>query len=147
MRSEMRSAAMALVEDRRETFEPPHADDEVKARLGEALRRIGPPRSLRFSGEWNDGGGRAVFEARFAPATRTRLFLNTCSVALVLLFAATAWVFYSGETAALKVSLLLFTGLTVFMFPLVVTALGTARQAEESRIRGAIRRALDIEAT
>lgn len=146
MASELRSAAKALVEDRRETFEAPHQLGDAKARLAQALDELGAPRAVRFTGTWKVERGHDVFEASFAPTPRTRLFLKSVSLGLVLLFAASAWMLYSGpERPTARFLVLLLTALAAIGFPFVVAALGSARQAEESRIRRAIRRVLGIE--
>lgn len=143
MPSEVRRAAKALVESRSERFETLHPLEASRARLERELGALGKPGAVVFAGKWKTEDGREVYEASFAPPRRIRWLLQSSSVVLALLIASSAWVLYSREEGStLKFLLPLFTALSVFALPLVVTMLASNREAEESRIRRAIRRAL-----
>ncbi len=142
MRSEMRRSAHALVERRVERFESLHPPAQSRERLAGALARLGPARAVDFSGSWSTVDGREVYEAAFAPPARVRWYLQSSSIVLVLLMAASAWLLYAGAPGALRFLVPLFTALSIFAFPLVVTMLGSQREAEESRIVRAIAHAL-----
>jgi hypothetical protein len=85
-------------------------------------------------------------DVRFAPAPRTRRFLQASSIVLMLLIATSAWVFIApGEDRSVRFLVPLFAVLGILAFPFVAVALGSRREAEEARIRRAIRRALTDE--
>ncbi len=143
MASEMRRAAQALVASRRETFETAHALDSAQRRLERSLAELPAPRAVRYRGEWKSVAGRPVFEASFEPTARARRFLNAASVVLGLLVLASAWAIWApGENPVMKFLVPLSTALAILAFPLVVAALASHREAEESRIARAIKRAL-----
>ena len=142
--SEVRRAAKSLMERRVETFGTLHPLEPSRARLEREFAALGSPRSVVFAGRWTQRDGREVYEATFAPQRRTRWFLNAMSIVLSSLVASSAWVLYAAEEGApLKFLLPLGTVLSVFAFPLVVAMLASHREADESRIRRAIRRALE----
>jgi hypothetical protein len=139
--SEARRAARALIEQRVERFESRHATDVSKARLEAALARARPTGRVVFTPHWIVEDGRAVLEAGFAPPPRIDTILKATSIAMVLLVAATAWAFVeAGEALAWMLGL--STCFMVLGLPFVFVALGSNREAEESRIRRAIRAAL-----
>jgi len=147
MPSEMRRAARALVESRVETFAPESAPGPARERLERALERVGPPRAFVLAGRWSEREGRPVYDATFDPAPGTRRFLNGLSAVLVGLVAASAWALASeGAPAAARFLLPLAAGLGIVAMPLVVIGVATRREAEESRVRRAIRAALEEEA-
>jgi hypothetical protein len=143
MASEMRRTAAALVEHRRETFESRHPLEPSRARLARNLdaARVAP--GERFIVRWREEGGRAWLDAEFPPPAATLRFLRVASLAMVLLVAGSAWAMLNGEEGdALRFLLPLSTVFLVLAFPFVALALGSRREAEESRIRKAIRDAL-----
>jgi hypothetical protein len=147
MPSEMRRAARALVESRVETFASPSAGEPARERVERALARVGSPRAFVFAGRWSERDGQAVYEAAFDPAPGTQRFLNGLSAALMALIAASAWVLVSGSAPpAARFLLPFFTGLAIIGMPLAVIAVATRREAEESRVRRAIRGALEEDA-
>jgi len=146
MPSEMRRAARALVESRVESFAPPSAPGPTRERLERALARVGPPRAFVFAGRWSEHEGQPVYEATFDPAPGTRRFLHALSALLVALVAASAWALASASASpAARFLLPFFTGLAIVAMPLAVIAVATRREAEESRVRRAIRTALEEE--
>jgi hypothetical protein len=147
MPSEMRRAAKALVESRVETFDSASALEPARGRVDRALARLGKPRAFVFAGRWSERDGQAVYEALFEPAPGTQRFLQGLSAALVALVAASTWALVSGSAPpAARFLLPFFTGLAVVAMPLAVIAVATRREAEESRVRRAIRAALEEEA-
>jgi len=147
MPSEMRRAAKALVESRVETFEPPSAPGPARERVAHALARLGAPRSFVFAGGWSERDGKAVYEATFEPTPGTQRFLHGLSALLAALIAASAWALASGGASpAVRFLLPFVTLLAIVAMPLAVIAVATRREAEESRVRRAIRAALEEEA-
>ena len=145
MPSEMRRLAKALVETREESYVSRHALEQSKTRLEAALASL-DAKALRFERSWRSDAGRVSLEVRFAPAPRTRWFLQASSVVLMLLIASSAWAFIApGEDQSARFLLPLAAVLGILAFPFVVVALGSQREAEEARIRRAIRRALTDE--
>jgi hypothetical protein len=146
MPSEMRRAARALVESRVETFASPSAAGPARERLERALAHAGTPRAFVFAGRWAEREGGAVYEASFDPAPGTQRFLGGLSALLVALIAASAWALASeGASPAARFLLPFLTGLAIVAMPIAVIAVATRREAEESRVRRAIRAALEEE--
>ena len=143
MPSELRRVARALVERRTERFESRHSREESIARLQPALAALGLKGATQFHGDWKVEDGKVHLEAQFAPARSTRQFLNTSSLALTLLLAAGAWaLLWPQEDRSIQFLLPLAAVFAILAFPFVAAALGAQREAEEARIRRAIRKAL-----
>jgi hypothetical protein len=143
--SEARRAARALVERRTERFESRYGIEESRRRVEAALGTTSPRRVV-FAPSWREESGRAVLEATFSPPARTQRFLSVTSVVMTLLVAASAWALLApGADAALRWLLPLSTAFAILALPFVFVALGSQRLAEESRIRKAIRVALQDE--
>ena len=141
--SEARRAAKALVARRTERFESRHGAEDSRARLDAALARANPEGRVVFEPVWTSEEGRTILEARFSPPARTARFLKFTSLVMVLLIAACAWALASKEAGeALRWLLPLSTAFTILALPFVFVALGSQREAEEGRIRKAIRVAL-----
>ena len=141
--SEARRAARALVERRTERFESRYGMEESRRRLESGLANSPPPGRVVFERTWQEEAGRPILEARFSPPARTQRFLTGASVAMTLLIAASAWALFApGTDAALRWLLPLSTAFAILALPFVFVALGSQREAEESRIRKAIRVAL-----
>jgi hypothetical protein len=143
MTSELRRVARALVEHRTERFESRHSREESIARLEPALAALGLKGATRFHGDWKVEHGKVHLEAQFAPARRTRRFLNTSSLVLTLLLAAGAWALLGTQAdRSIRFLVPLAAVFAILAFPFVAAALGSQREAEEARIRKAIRKAL-----
>jgi len=139
--SELKRAARALVEVRSERFESRHGLEESKARLADALGRARAEGRSVFTPAWSADGGRTVLEARFAPPATTLRVLKALSVGLAIAVAASAWAIATQE-GAVQFLLPLSTALAMLAVPFVALGLGSQREAEEARIRKAIRVAL-----
>ena len=143
MPSELRRVAKALVERRTERFESRHSRSESVARLELALAALGLKGAARFHADWKVEHGKVILEAEFAPARRTRQFLNAASLTLTLLLVAGAWaLLWPQENRSVQFLLPLAAVLAILAFPFIAAALGSQREAEEARIRSAIRKAL-----
>jgi hypothetical protein len=140
--SEMKRAARALVERRVERFESRHSMPESKARVDAAIARLQLSGASQFRAAWSEEQGKAILQAEFLPRARTQSVLTASSIVLSLLLVESAWLIYSTEGGAARFLVPLFTGLSILAFPLVALALSSNREAEESRIRRAIRAAL-----
>ncbi|MDQ3025822.1 MAG: hypothetical protein M3R58_04875 [Pseudomonadota bacterium] len=144
MASETRRAAKALIERRVERFESRHAADESKSRLDRALANVRPEGRVVFTARWDATGPRCVLNAEFAPAPGIQRLLKVTSAAMTALLVASAWIIFTprpeGDAAAFLLPL--FTGLAILALPFAFVALGSNREAEEARIRKAIRAAL-----
>ena len=145
MQSEMRRMARLLVERRSESFASRHSADESQRRLEAALAPL-RARATRFEHGWHVSPEGTTLDAHFSPPPRTRLFLQATSIALAGAIAASAWaLLWPLEEPTLRFLLPIATLLGILGFPFVLVALGAQREAEEARLRQAIRRALSDE--
>lgn len=144
MASETRRAAKALIEHRVERFESRYGADESRSRLESALANARPEGRVVFTPRWELAGPRCVLNAEFVPPPGIQRFLKATSIAMTALLAASAWVIFTPrpDGDALAFLLPLSTGLAILALPFVFVALGSNREAEEARIRKAIRVAL-----
>ncbi|MEO5693239.1 MAG: hypothetical protein ABIQ72_08955 [Usitatibacter sp.] len=140
--SETTRISKALIESRVERFESRHNLEESQQRLAVSLKDARLVVRVVFTQNWKMEGGVTILEARFDPAARTQRFLKTMSIALTLLIIVTVWGAMSSSEPALAWLLPIFTVLVVLAFPFVFVAMGSNREAEEARIRKAIRVAL-----
>jgi hypothetical protein len=142
MASEMRRVARSLVESRSESFASHYPRAESEARVANALAGFAP-RRMRFEAAWKEQPGSLQLEVAFRPARGIDLFLKSMSVVLTLLLASAAWALVSAEEGrALRFLVPMAAVLAILAFPFVVAALGSQREAEESRMRRLIERAL-----
>ena len=140
--SDMRRAARGLVEARSERFESRYPLEESQRRLAAVLAKT-PVKHLRFSSSWQSQGAEAALLAGFAPSPKTQALLKALSIGMALLVAASIWAWTSRESAGSVAFLLpIITVLAVLGFPFLVLGLASHREAEEARIRKAIRVAL-----
>jgi hypothetical protein len=145
--SDMRRAARGLVESRTERFPSAHPLEESQRRLEAALAKASATGRVRFEPRWESGAGPPVLVAAFSPAPRTRSLLNALSLGLALLVAASAWAVLSPDVSGPAAFLVpMITVLAILGFPFLVLAMAWSREAEEARIRKAIRVALLDEA-
>jgi hypothetical protein len=144
MASETRRIAKALVERRIERFESRHPLDASKARLDAAISALDLGGATQFTPEWMVEQGKVRLDAQFAPSRRTHRRLQWTSIALTFLIAGSIWVVAAAreEEGAAAFLLPLFTALGILALPFVAVGLGSQREADEARIRRAIRRAL-----
>jgi hypothetical protein len=141
----MKRAAASLVERRTERFESRHGLAQSQARLATALERARIGHPWPFAAQWSEAGGGAVLEATYEPSAKAKRFLELASLAFVLLAAATGWTLMRSDNAALRFLLPLTLVLLVLGFPFVTLALASQRAAIESRVRRAVRTALQDE--
>src|SRR5687767_12806485 len=137
----MRRAARRLVETRTESFESRHTVEESRRRLDRALDRLS--RSDRaFKSAWSGGDGdAAMLTVTFEPSRHTVRFLKMLSIALAFLVTAAiaAW-FVANDALAWMATI---TAVLAFLgFPLVILGMSSQQDARESRVRRAIRNAL-----
>lgn len=141
----MRRAARRLVEARTESFESRHALAESRRRLDAALAKI-PEAERRFEQRWTGDDARPVLEAGFPPSRRTLGFLQALSVAMAALIGTAIWAFVSSTADNAFAWMAAITAVLAFLgFPFVVLGLASHQDARESRIRRAIRIALQDE--
>jgi hypothetical protein len=140
--SGMRSAAKGLVETRSESFESRHPESESRGRLQEALAGV-RVRQTWLETRWESRDGRTVLVAQFKPSPRTQRFLEALSVGMALLVAASVWALVSREARGSTAFLVpMIAVLAILGFPFLILGLASQREADESRIRKAIRVAL-----
>ena len=142
--SELKRAARALVETRVERFESRHALADSRSRLEGALARIDAAGSSVFTQAWSEHEGRAILEARFAPPPRTQRLLQVLSLGMALAVAVSTWAVATLE-GPMQFMLPLFTALAILALPFVALGLSSQREAVESRLRRAIKVALQDE--
>lgn len=142
----MKRAARALVERRTERFESRHSLAESGVRLDAAIARLKLTGATRFQPTWLSEGGKAILQAEYLPRARTQSVLTACSIVLSLLVLESAWLIYSTDGGTARYLVPMLTGMLILAFPFVALALSSNREAEESRIRRAIRIALLDEA-
>jgi hypothetical protein len=141
----MRRAARRLVETRSETFESRHPLAESRRRLDVALAKM-PAADRAFGQRWSGDEARPLLEATFAPSPRNARFLRMLSIAMSALVGFAVWGFVSSDAAdALAWIAAITTVLAILGFPFVVLGLASHQDARESRIRRAIRNALQDE--
>jgi hypothetical protein len=142
MASEMRRVARSLVESRSESFASRYSRSESEARVAKALAGF-VPRRMRFEAAWKEEPGNLHLEVAFQPARGIDFFLKSMSVVLTLLLASAAWALVSAdEGRAVRFLVPMAAVLAILAFPFAVAALGSQREAEESRMRRLIERAL-----
>ena len=146
MRSEMRRMAAALVETQRQTFATRHPLAESKSRLDAAIASRCPRMSI-VETQWIEDSGGDQVEVRTRPAPGIRRLLAASSIVLTLLIAFSVWiVFTPQESTSARFLVPLATLLAILGFPLVIVGFGSHREAENERLRRAIRHALLDEA-
>ena len=138
--SEMKRAAASLVERRSERFESAHDAVSARARVDAALDRARIPRPWPFEARWSESP--VALEITHSPSRGAKVFLNLASVAFVLLLWSSGWELAKSDSEALRFLLPLATLLLVLAFPFVTLAMASNRAAYESRVRKAVRAAL-----
>ena len=140
--SEITRISKALIESRVERFESRHGLIQSQQRLAASLASARLDKRVVFTPNWKTESSVTILQARFDPAAKTQRFLKTMSIAITLLIIGAVWAAMSSSEPALAWLLPIFTVLVVLAFPFVFVAMGSNREAEESRIRKAIRVAL-----
>lgn len=140
--SETTRTAKALIESHVERFESRHNLEESQQRLATSLKNAHLDGRVAFTPHWKSEGSATILEAAFDPAPKTQRVLKSLSIVITLLILAAVWAAISSSEPALAWLLPIFTVMVVLAFPFVFVAMGSNREAEESRIRKAIRVAL-----
>ena len=153
--SEMRRLARSLVETEHLTLDSRYPRAESIERLRESASALHAELDgehvaitqgkARFEGQWQGGAGDLRLEGRFEPRRATRLALNVMSVAMLLLVAASIWLLAGDGGGAARFLVPLFTLLAVLALPFVFTGMASIAEADRSRIRKALRVALQDE--
>jgi hypothetical protein len=142
MASEMRRMAKALVDRRSETFASRYPREESAARLDRAFAGFTPAR-MRYEMALRQEPDGLHLDVTFSPAPRIDALLKAIAITLMLLLAAGAWAYFSGDVdPVVKFLVTLGACLGILAFPFVTVALGSQREAEEATMRRAIRKAL-----
>ena len=140
--SEMRRMAKLLVARRSEAFASRYPRAESEARVSRAIEGFSP-KGMVFETAWRDASGVPTLDVSFAPSRGTRFFLNSASLVLTLLLAASLWALLApGEMLASGILVTIATVAAILAFPLVVVAYGSRRDAEEATLRRKIRKAI-----
>src|SRR6187397_356136 len=134
MASEMRRMARLLVERREEAFRSRYPRDESMRRVDAALEGF-KAKGMLYETAWRDEAGATFLDVRFAPARNTRAFL-------VLLGATAFGLLAPGEPMEGRVLLAIATLAAVLVFPFIVVAFGSRREAEESMLRQRLKKAI-----
>jgi len=142
MASEMRRMARLLVERREEAFQSRYPRDESMRRVDAALEGF-KAKGMLYETAWREESGATFLDVRFLPTRNTRAFLNTSSLVFVVLLGATAFALLApGEPVAGRVLLAIGTLAAILVFPFVVVAFGSRREAEESMLRRRLKKAI-----
>jgi len=138
--SEMARSAKALVATHEQRFTSGLPPETARARVTEALAKLGPLKATVLDVSWDA----ATLVARFAPPGRTQRLLKVLSVGIALAIAASLWAILR-EEGPFAFIMPLFTVLAILGLPFVALGLASNRAAEESRVTRAIRVALGEE--
>ncbi len=151
--SETRQLARSLVEPEPVSFDSRHPRAESIERVRAAARAfeldldgervVITSRNARYEGKWEGSADALRLEGVFIPGKRVQGFLKATSAVMVLLMAASTWILWSGgDDSPARFLVPLVTLLAILGLPFVVTGMASAREADKSRIRKALRVAL-----
>ena len=142
MASEMRRMAKLLMERREEAFRSRYPREESMRRVDAALEGF-QSKGMVYATAWRSDAGATFLDVRFAPSRSTRAFLNTSSLVFLVLLGATAFALLApGEPMAGRVLLAIGTLTAILVFPFVVVAFGSRREAEEATLRRRLKKAI-----
>ena len=134
--------AKLLVERREEAFASRYPRDESMRRAAAALEGF-TAKGMVYETAWRDEAGATFLDVRFAPSRGTRVFLNISSLVFLALLGVTAFALVApGEPMAGRVLIAIVTITAILMFPFVVVAFGSRREAEESQLRRRLKKAI-----
>lgn len=154
--SETRQLARSLVEPEPASFDSRHPRAESIERVRGAARGfeldldgehvVITARNARYEGKWVGSADALRLEGEFIAGTRVQGFLKITSAVMVLLVGASAWILWTGaDESPARFLVPLVTLLAILGLPFVVTGIASAREADKSRIRKALRLALEDE--
>lgn len=154
--SETRQLARSLVEPEPATFDSRHPRAESIERIRTAAHGfeldldgehvVIAARNARYEGKWEGSADALRLDGEFIAGPRVKGFLKAISAMMVLLIAASAWILWSGgDESPARFLVPLVTLLAIFGLPFVVSGMASAREADKSRIRKALRVALQDE--
>jgi hypothetical protein len=153
--SESRRLARSLVEPEAITLESRYGRAESIERLrhaagafrteleGERVTIVAD--HARLEARWEGGAQDLRLEGQFVPGRTTRFALYGMSLVMTLLMAASAWLLLATEVGTARFLVPLFTVLAVLALPFVFTGMASVAEADRSRIRKALRVALQDE--
>lgn len=140
--SEMRRMAKLLVESHDEAFRSRYPREESIRRVESALAGF-QAKGMVYETAWRDAGGATFFDVRFSPTRGTRVFLNSAGLVFLLLVGASVWGFFAaGEPTGGRVLVWITTVTAILVFPFVVLAYGSRRDAEEATLRRRVKKAI-----
>ena len=139
--SDLRRAARRLVEPRRESFESSLSVEQSQRRVDAALEML-QPSDRKFHDSWSGGDGdAAMLTVTFEASPQTGRFLKLLSIGMAALIAVAVAAWFLADDAIAW--LMTITAALAFLgFPFVILGLASHQDARESRIRRAIRAAL-----
>ena len=154
--SESRRLARSLVEPEPLAMESRFPRAESIERLRKAARAfrttleegrvsiVAP--SARLEARWEGPADGLKLVGQFMPGRRMGIALRILSLVFLVLVAASAWLVWRTETGAARFLVPLATVLGVLALPFIVTGMASTGEADRSRIRKALRVALQDEA-
>lgn len=110
---------------------------------GDRVSIVAP--SARLEARWEGPADGLELVGRFVPGRRMRIALQVLSLVFVLLVAASVWLLWRTDTGAARFLVPLTTVLGVLALPFIVTGMASTGEADRSRIRKALRVALQDE--
>lgn len=101
--------------------------------------------SARLEARWEGSVDQWKLLGEFKPGRRMGIALQVLSLMFLLLVAASGWVIWATDTGAARFLLPLLTVLAVLAFPFIIAGMASTGEADRSRIRKALRVALQDE--
>ena len=105
------------------------------------IRRLADGKPV-LRASWREQEGETRLEGEFLPPPSAHRVLKLCSIALAVILALAVWAGLTQSQPGIGVSLALFAGLSVLMFPYAILALASQALASQARLKRALERAL-----
>jgi hypothetical protein len=138
----MRRMAKLLVESHDAAFRSRYPREESVRRVDAALAGF-TPKGMVYETAWREDGGATFFDVRFSPSRGTRVFLNCAGLVFATLLAASLWSYFAAdETNGTRALVWITTIMAILVFPFVVLAFGSRRDAEEAMLRRRVKKAI-----